>query len=185
MNESGEDVLDRAAAAALALAADRPWSEISLRDLAHTAGVPLADLYVRASSKRAVMDWLTARFDLAALKNGEAADADPHDRLFDAVMRRIEAMEPHRAALIVIRAGEGLGPALARCPGTARALLEGAGVDASGGIGAVRIAAMSAVWGRVLQVWRADEGALNRTMAEVDRRLRQMRGNLGRVGAGF
>ena len=44
---------------------------------------------------------------------------------------------------------------------------------------------MTAVWLRTLQVWRDDEGALNRTMAEIDRRLRQMRDRLKRVGAGF
>ena len=44
---------------------------------------------------------------------------------------------------------------------------------------------MTAVWTRVLQVWRDDEGALNRTMAEIDRRLKQMRSQLKRIGAGF
>jgi hypothetical protein len=58
-------------------------------------------------------------------------------------------------------------------------------VDASGVRGAVRLAAMTAVWARVLQVWRDDEGALNRTMAEIDKQLRAMRDRLGRVGAGF
>jgi hypothetical protein len=44
---------------------------------------------------------------------------------------------------------------------------------------------MAAVWGRTLRVWRADEGALNRTMAEIDRRLKQMRQSLSAVHAGF
>jgi hypothetical protein len=44
---------------------------------------------------------------------------------------------------------------------------------------------MTAVWARVLQVWRDDEGALNRTMAEIDKRLRQMNKRLGELGAGF
>jgi hypothetical protein len=44
---------------------------------------------------------------------------------------------------------------------------------------------MTLVWARVVQVWRADEGALNRTMAEIDRRLKQMRERLGAIGAGF
>ena len=48
-----------------------------------------------------------------------------------------------------------------------------------------RLAAMSLVWGRVVQVWRDDEGALNRTMAEIDKRLKQMRSRLKRIGAGF
>ena len=35
---AAEDILDRAAAAALALAADRPWTQITLRDIALKAG---------------------------------------------------------------------------------------------------------------------------------------------------
>lgn len=185
MTEAAEDVLDRAAAAALALAGERPWTAVSLKDIAHTSGVPLAEVYVRASSKRAVLDWLSRRFDLAALKNGHAEPEDAHDRLFEAVMRRLEAMEPHRAALIAIAQAEGAETTALRFPQTARALLEGAGVDASGVRGAARLAAMTALWARVLQVWRDDEGALNRTMAEIDRRLKQMRQGLKRVGAGF
>ena len=41
------------------------------------------------------------------------------------------------------------------------------------------------MWTRVLQVWRDDEGALNRTMAEIDKRLKQMCEQLKRIGAGF
>ena len=185
MTDVSEDQLDRAAAAALVLAAERPWAEVTLRDIAAKAQVPLADLYAHAPGKAPVVDWLWRRFDLAALKGGEEAGADPHDRLFDAMMRRIEAMEPHRAALCAIRAGEGSAPLLARLPATARALLEGAGIDASGVRGGLRVAALTAVWARVLKVWSADEGALNRTMAEIDRRLKQMRKGLEAANAGF
>ncbi len=72
-----------------------------------------------------------------------------------------------------------------RLPRTARALLEAAEIGTDGPAGAARVAAMTAVWARVLQVWRDDEGALNRTMAEIDRLLRRMRGALKRVRAGF
>jgi hypothetical protein len=44
---------------------------------------------------------------------------------------------------------------------------------------------MTLVWARIVQVWRDDEGALNRTMAEIDKRLKQMRSRLKAVGAGF
>jgi AcrR family transcriptional regulator len=182
--DPADDLLDRAAAAALALVADRSWTGVSLADIAARAGVPLAELYTRAHSKRGVIDWLSGRFDLAALKNGHG-ESDPHDRLFDAVMRRIEAMEPHRAALVAIGEADAALGVMARLPKTARALLEGAGIDTSGKRGIARIVAMTAVWARVLQVWRADEGALNRTMAEIDRRLKEMRRSLDRVGAGF
>jgi hypothetical protein len=75
-----------------------------------------------------------------------------------------------------------MAPRIAR---TIRALLESAGLDTGGAKGLARLAAMSLVWGRVIQVWRDDEGALNRTMAEIDKRLKDMRGQLNRLGAGF
>ena len=181
------DVLDRAAAAALTLAADRPWPEVSLRDIAVAAELGFAELYVAADSKAGVLDALSRRFDRAALDTADRLPADEavHDRLFEIVMARIEAMEPHRYALIAIARAEGPVAMAPRLTRTARALLEAGGVGASGVGGSVRLAAMTAVWARVLQVWRDDEGALNRTMAEIDKQLRALRDRLGRVGAGF
>jgi AcrR family transcriptional regulator len=183
-----EDVLDRAAAAALRLAADRPWSEIALRGIAREAGVSFAELYARAPGKAALLNRLSRRFDQAALVAAEAdagEGAEIHDRLFEAVMARLEAMAAHRDALIAIARSEGVAMLGPRLPLTARALLEAAGIDTGGPRGALRVAAMTAVWLRVLQVWRDDEGALNRTMAEIDKRLRQMQARLKRVGAGY
>lgn len=182
----GGGVLDRASRAALSLALERPWGEISLRDIALASGAPLAELYARTPGKAALIDRLSRRLDVLALAQAAGEDsADPHDRLFEAVMARLEVMAPHRAALIAISRAEGPAVMARRLPSTARALLEAAGIDAGGVRGAARIAAMTAVWARVLQVWRDDEGALNRTMAEIDRRLKEMRDRLGRVGAGF
>src|SRR5579875_1676918 len=180
------DPLDLAADAALKLAAERPWREITLRDIALEAGVAFAELYARAPGKGALLDRLSRRLDLAAAGSNDAS-AEVLDRLFEAVMARLEAMEPHRSALIAIARDEGrLSPRWGpRFAATARALLETAGIDSSGRRGALRIAAMTAVWVRIVQVWRDDEGALNRTMAEIDKRLKLMRKRLGRLGAGF
>ena len=176
-----DEILERAGEALLALAAERPWREVTLRDIAEKAGAPLADLYERANGKAAVLDHLAAGFDRAALATAATPSEDIHDRLFDAAMARIEAMEPHRAALTAISAGGGLVTLATHLPRTARAILEAAGVEAT----PPRLAAMTAVWGRIAQVWRDDTGALNRTMAEIDKRLKQMRERLGRIGAGF
>ena len=183
---AAEDILDRAAAAALSLAADRPWTQVSLRDIAVKAEIPFAELYARADGKAAVLNHLATRFDRAALGTASAEDAPQdktgvHDRLFDAAMARIEAMEPHRAALIAISRSESLVVSALRFPRTAPAILEAAGVDAM----PARLTAMTAVWARTLQVWRDDEGALNRTMAELDKRLKQMASGLERGGAGL
>ena len=182
---SPEQVLDRAVDAALSLAADRPWRDISLRDIAKAAGLPFATLYARAPGKAALLSRLATRQDAQALSviEGDPSSA-PHDRLFEAFMARVETLEPKRDALIAIGRAEGavLAPLL---PRTARGLAEGAGVDTSGARGALRLAALTAVWARTLQVWRDDEGALNRTMAEIDKRLKEADRRLTRVRAGW
>lgn len=177
---TGSD-LDPAAAALLELARERPWNEISLRDVAARAGVELVDLYGETRGKAAILWRISETLDRAALRTAATTSDDPHDRLFDAAMARIEAMEPHRPALTALSREVPSLIAAAHFPATARAILEAAGVPAT----PPRVAAMALVWARVVQVWRDDEGALNRTMAELDKRLRQLRSRLGRIGAGF
>ena len=178
---ANEDILNRATEAALALAAERPWRDVSLREIAERAGVAFVELYAKAPAKPLLVLRLSQTLDRAALATAATQSDDPHDRLFDATMARIEAMEAHREALRSIARGEGAISIAPHLPLTARAILEAAGVTAT----PPRLAAMTLVWGRVVQVWRDDEGALNRTMAEIDKRLKQMRERLGRIGAGF
>ena len=181
MTTPAAEVLERAGDAMLTLAAEHPWRRLTLRDIARHAGLTLGEVYAASPTKASLLAQLARRLDAAALATAEAPSEDVHDRLFDATMARVEAMEPHRAALIAIARGL---PALALAPHfprTARAILEAGGVEAT----APRVLAMAAVWARVAQVWRDDEGALNRTMAEIDQRLKQMRSRLGRIGAGF
>ncbi|HEY3799011.1 MAG TPA: TetR family transcriptional regulator [Caulobacteraceae bacterium] len=176
-----DPILDPAVDAALALAGERPWREVSLRDVAERGGVDFAELYARAPGKAFLTLRISQTFDRAALATAATQSDDPHDRLFDATMARVEAMEPHRAALLSMARGGSPVALATHFPLTARAILEAAGVSAT----APRLAAMTLVWARVAQVWRDDEGALNRTMAEIDKRLKEMRTRLGRIGAGF
>lgn len=175
------DILDKATEAALALATERRWREVSLRDIAERADVAFADLYAGAPGKPLLVLRLSGRLDRAALETAATASDDPHDRLFDATMARIEAMEPRRAGLVSMARDENPLTMATLLPLTARAILEAAGVTAT----PPRLAAMTLVWARVAQVWRDDEGALNRTMAEIDKRLREMRDRLKRIGAGY
>ncbi|HWF00465.1 MAG TPA: TetR family transcriptional regulator [Caulobacteraceae bacterium] len=176
-----DPILEKASEALLRLAGERAWPDISLRDIALEAGVDLADLYARAPAKAVLLGLMSLDFDRAALATAGTASEDVHDRLFDATMARIEVMEPCREPLIAIARSANFLVLAPHLPFTARAILEAAGVEAT----PPRVAAMSLVWGRSVQVWRDDEGALNRTMAEIDRRLRQLRDRLRLVGAGF
>jgi AcrR family transcriptional regulator len=159
--------LDPVFTAMLDLAIERPWTAVSLRDIAAKAGVPLAELFARAAGKPELLSQLSQAFDAAALNIEPLPDADAHDALFDAVMARVEAMEPHRAALIAI-ARDSAGPSWDGLVATPP-----------------RVIAMTAVWARIARVWRDDEGALNRTMAEIDKQLKTMRTRLNRIRSGF
>ena len=174
------EVVEAGLTALNALCAERGWRAVTLRDVAEKAGVALTELYRAAPSKTALVDHLGERLDAAALETAATASEYVHDRLFDAAMARIEAMEPWRPILAGVD-GAALVPLAPHLPKAARAILEAAGVEAP----APRLLAMTAVWGRIVQVWRADEGALNRTMAEIDKRLKQLRARLSALGQGF
>lgn len=167
--------------ALLILAASRPWREISLRDIAEAAKIPFVELYAQTPGKLALLARLSADFDRAALATAAMRSDDVHDRLFDAAMARLEAMEPDRAALIAIARDVGPVALAPHLPPTARAILEAAGIDAT----PTRLVAMVGVWARIVRVWRDDQGALNRTMAEIDKQLKEMRRRLRVIGRGF
>ena len=158
-----------------ALCAERPWRAVTLRDVAEKAGVPMAELYRAAPSKTALIDHLAMRLDKAALATAATPSEDIHDRLFDAAMARIEAMGPWRPMLAGVE-GTAIAPLLPHLPRRPRHPRGG-----GGGGQPPRLAAMTLVWARIVQVWRDDEGALNRTMAEIDKRLKQMRSRLTRL----
>src|SRR5215469_10309574 len=93
--DPGERMLD----AALALAAERDWAGIGLAEIAHKAGLPLAEAYAACRSKLDLLAVLNRRVDAAALAAVPEAEGLPRERLFDLLMRRFDALQPHRLAL--------------------------------------------------------------------------------------
>src|ERR1700690_1566926 len=83
--------------ALLQLAAERRFEDISVRDICKTAGVSLADFRDAFPSKGAVLAGFSRRIDRAVLaEHGETlSDESPRERLFDILMRRLEAKAPH------------------------------------------------------------------------------------------
>jgi AcrR family transcriptional regulator len=99
---------DRIIDAALDLAALNGWRGLGLREIAGAAGIGLADFYDAFPGKDAILAGYARRLDCATLLDveaGEGADVEgesARDRLFDAVMRRLDLMEPHKAAIAAI-----------------------------------------------------------------------------------
>jgi AcrR family transcriptional regulator len=173
------DPLAAAAVAAVALAAERPWRDVTLRDVVRESGLPMAAFYGVARSKDDVVDAMLARLDKATAETLELdSGASLRERVFDAAMARFDAMEKDRAGVASILRAEVSSPLGAarmwpRASRTARWLLELAGVDTSGALGAARVQGFTLILARATRAWLKDDGGdLSRTMATLDRALR-------------
>jgi AcrR family transcriptional regulator len=170
---------DKIVAAFLALLAEKPFEKIGLAAVAEKAGVSLADMRGEFGSTFDIIAAFMRETDRKVLAGGEGEDAEAtaRDRLFDVLMRRFEALQPHREAVrSLVRSAE-------RHPRFALALnklavrsqqwmLSAAGIDSSGLIGGLRAQAVAVMFARVARVWLDDEDpGLGHTMAELDRDL--------------
>jgi AcrR family transcriptional regulator len=177
MTASADTVLD----AFLTLVADKGYREVTLRDVAGVADTGLADLYRLYPDKTALVAGVMARVDAAVLA-GTPRQIDPEetarDRLFDVMMRRYDALKPHREAVrsIVRTARRDPLLALALAPTVRRsmaAMLEAAGLPSEGVSGAVRQNGLLAIYTAVSRVFDGDDSAdLSKTMAALDSRLK-------------
>ena len=177
MTASADTVLD----AFLALVADKDYREVTLRDVAAAADTGLADLYRLYADKAALVAGVMARVDAAVLA-GTPRQIDPEetarDRLFDVMMRRYDALKPHRDAVRSIVRAALRDPllALVLAPTARRsmaAMLEAAGLSSEGISGAVRQNGLLAIYAAVSRVFDSDDSAdLSKTMAALDSRLK-------------
>jgi AcrR family transcriptional regulator len=170
---------DKAVDALMALLAEHPLEEIGLAEVAGRAGLKLAQLRAEFSSVMAIFAAHMKDIDSAVLAGGDAnmTEESPRERLFDVLMRRLEAMAPYKEAvrsiLRSVRRDPPLGLALnAMAVRSQRWMLEAAGISASGPRGALRAQGAALIFARVLGVWVDDEDeGLDRTMAALDKSL--------------
>jgi hypothetical protein len=178
------------ARAALTLAASTPWRDVTLAKLADAANRPASDLY--ASSLGEAVDCVEEAFDRAIADDLVSLDPGQsvRDRLFDLIMRRFEAMEPHRTAVLAMEHGLDRDPTLmaaahqrhVRC---ARWVLALAGLEADGMTGQARAQGLGVIIGQARAAWRGDDaGDFAKTMASLDKNLRRAEEMFGRW-AGF
>lgn len=180
---------DKIINAALRLAASRGWTGLALADIATAAKVSLSDLSKRFSSKASILNAYMRRIDEQVLQEISAEDMSgekARDRLFDVLMMRFDALADDKEALKRISADLRRDP-LAATP-LARPLLqsmgwmlEAAGIDSSGMAGAVRVRGLAFIWGAAFRVWLEDGEDQSKTMAELDRRLRDASALLERL----
>lgn len=172
-------------AAALRLAAERPWADITLADIADAAGSTLADLKKAFSSKGEIIAAFISAVDEEVLARvpKRTPDQPVRDTLFEVIMCRFDVLAPHRAGLRSIVQSGLPDPAQVRpVLESQRWMLEAAGVGTAGLEGAVKVAGLATVYGSVFRTWLADDDpGLARTMAALDRRLRRGERTLTRI----
>jgi AcrR family transcriptional regulator len=163
----------------MSLLAEKPMEDIGLAEIASQAGAPLADLRAMFGSTFDILAAHVRQIDVEVLAGADAdmAEESPRERLFDVLMRRIELLEPRKAAVRSLmrscRRNPGLALALNRLAVRSQQwMLTAADIPAHGPPGVVRAQGLALLFASVLRVWvHDDDPGHARTMAALDRAL--------------
>jgi AcrR family transcriptional regulator len=166
-------------AALLTLLAEKPIEQIGLTEIASHAGVSLAQMRTAFASPLAIVAAHIKDIDRAVLAAdvGDMEEEPARERVFDILMRRLEALAPHREAVRSLLRSARRHPPLALALNalavrSQRWMLAAAGITASGPRGALRAQGLALLFSSVLRTWvRDDDPGLARTMAALDRAL--------------
>ena len=166
-------------AAFMALLAEKRFEQIGFGDIATRAGVSLATARTEFGSTLAILAAHMKELDRKVLASSDTdmTEEPPRERLFDVLMRRIEAMAPDREATRSLMKSAACNPGLAfALNGLAVRsqtwMLTAAGIDAAGPRGMIRAQGLAMLFASVLRTWVDDEDeGLARTMAALDRAL--------------
>lgn len=162
--------------AAFGQIAERGWRRFDLASAARVAGLPLDRTRLRFPCRAAFLLRFVRAADAAALA-GAPEEGSVRDRLFDMLMRRIDAFQAHRAGMLALLRGlPGDPPAALMLAAASEAsmgwLLAAAGVGRCGPRGRLRRKGLLAVWLWTLRAWSRDESEdLAATMAALDQGL--------------
>lgn len=158
--------------------AEQGWRGTTLSRIAETSGAGLAALRGIASSPEGIIVRFNRAVDKAVLEGTVPSHGEsPRDRLFDVLMRRLDALQPHRPGIVRFMKDLPYHPLLTLLLGAGMNrsmgwMLEAAGLSASGPAGLGRIQGLTAVWVYTLRAWMRDDSAdLASTMAALDKAL--------------
>lgn len=163
-------------ASAFRIVAEEGWNKVTVAAAARAAGLSLAEARRRFPGRMAVLLRFGQMADAAALE--DAPSAGPvRDRLFDLLMRRYDALQPHREGIRRLLRALPLDPGLALLLHEAtrrsmRWMLQGAGLAATGLGGEMQVHGLTTIWYWGLRTWERDESEdLSSLMATLDTAL--------------
>ncbi len=168
------------------------WGGLTMRRVSDASGVSLAELRRRCPTPMHLLA-LHGRVTDQQVLEGTVSDTGgdtPRERLFDVLMRRIDAMQPHRRGILRLLdealADPFLALALASAlPRSMAWMLEAARIGTNGFAGALRANGLAAVWLYTARAWTRDNTEdLGATMAALDRALDRAEQAARTVGLG-
>jgi len=174
-------------AAFFRLAGDHGWRRASVAAAAQEAGLSLAQAREHFPSRAAVLLRFGRLADQTALA-GVTTEGSVRDKLFDLLMSRFEAMQPHRTGIQALMRALPFDPPAALLLSCAtkrsmRWMLQAAGVEAAGLRGEVEVRGVLAVWLWVMRTWDKDDSTdLSATMAALDTALARAEQAAGWLG---
>jgi AcrR family transcriptional regulator len=175
--------------ALLELAGERHWEDIPLADVAARANVSLSTFREFFPSKGAVLGAFMRKIDRIVLDGAGSIDAEltPKERLFEVLMRRLDALKPYRPGLESISEWSLRDPLGAtalnkEAVNSMRFMLEAAGIDSEGPMGAFKLQGLALAWRHVLATWFTDDSPdLAATKSVLERELARGGAVLSRV----
>ena len=165
--------------ALMELLAGERIEDIGFGAIAARAGLSLADCRAEFRSVLAILAAYTKDLDRQVLSGGDtdSEEEPPRERLFDILMRRLEALAPHKAAIRSLARSAARDPALAFALNglsvrSMQWMLTAADISAAGPKGILRGQGLALLYASVLRTWLDDDDpGLARTMAALDRGL--------------
>jgi AcrR family transcriptional regulator len=173
--------------AALDLFEDPGYANVTLADVATAAGLSLADLLRQYPGKSALVAAWLGRIDAGMLDAAKPEEGEtPRDRLFEVIMARLDLLAARKPLIRSLGRAALADPDLActlalSARHSRRWMLAAARIEAEGLSGLAIRQGLAAIYADTLRVWLndpSDDAA--RTMAHLDKRLRQAASLLGR-----
>lgn len=178
-SENGISTGDIIAAAAIRLAGERGWRNLTMGDIATEADITLAELSRWYVCRPEILDGFERMIDRRMLAGASAGDVDdkPRDRLFDIIMERLDALVPYKDGVRRITRELPFDPASglvlgAAMPRSIAWMFAGARIAVDGPAMPVKLAILGGVYLSTFRVWLSDDSQdLGKTMASLDKRL--------------
>ena len=163
----------------MALLPEKPIEQIGFAEIAQRAGVSLAELRNNFDSTLGILAAQMKEIDRQVLSESDPdmAEEPPRERLFDVLMRRIEALDAYKEAVRSLARSAGRNPGLALALNglavrSQQWMLTAADISASGPRGIVRSQGLALLFASVVRTWLDDDDPGHaRTMAALDRAL--------------